>query len=261
MAPGPPYWCTGSRLWCAVSGFGVRGRDFKSPRIFSTSGFLQPIRGRSAVNRDGKVVVFGAAPTSEVTGAIGGEDGRIFRNVPPAAIPARSTTNPYRSQTFPQSAYCSGYKPRRICAACGSVIQVIRGLRAERRPGLSMRRERRYRGIRAARSLGETSGLGIRKNFPTTALLTRVRAQSRRCWFDLLTTARQHSKNNAHSTSRPRYACGRLLLEFGWLVAGAGATRTSARIGQFSEHHFAGHAPISIRAPSAPINNLRLHIH
>jgi hypothetical protein len=98
--------CTGSRLWCAVSGFGVRGGDFKSLRIVSTSGFLQPIRGSSAVNRDGKViVVFSAAVTSGVTGAMGVEDGRIFSNVPPAAIPARSITNPYRSQTFHQPAY------------------------------------------------------------------------------------------------------------------------------------------------------------
>jgi hypothetical protein len=37
--------------------------------------------------------------------------------------------------------------------------------------GLSMRRERRYRGIRAARSLGETSSLGIRKNFPNDGVV------------------------------------------------------------------------------------------
>src|SRR5271170_4765496 len=61
---------------------------------------------RRRVNTDGKdIVVFGAAPTSGVPGAMGGDDGRIFRNVPPAAIPARSTTNPYRSQTFHQPAY------------------------------------------------------------------------------------------------------------------------------------------------------------
>jgi hypothetical protein len=84
-----------------------------------------------------------------------------------------------------------------------------------------MRRERRYRGKRAARSLGETSGLGSARTSPMTALLTRVRAQSRRCWFDLLTTARQHSKNTAHSTSRLRYACAHLLLEFRSLLVEA----------------------------------------
>ena len=34
-----------------------------------------------------------------------------------------------------------------------------------------MRRERRYRGIRAARSLGERAGLGVRKNFPNDGVV------------------------------------------------------------------------------------------
>jgi hypothetical protein len=58
-----------------------------------------------------------------------------------------------------------------------------------------MVRERRYRGkLRAARSLGEHRVWVSARTSPRTALLTRVRAQSRRFWFHLLTIARPHPK-------------------------------------------------------------------
>ena len=146
---------------------------------------------------------------------MGGEDGRIFRNVPPAAIPARSTTNPYRSQTFDQPPYCSGYKPRRICSACGSVIQAIRGLRTERRPGSQSQESAGIGGnhARPDRSAKHRVWVSARAS-PRTALLTRVRAQSRRCWFHLLTIARPPPKITAHSRFRPRFACSHVPLEF-----------------------------------------------
>ena len=65
-------------------------------------------------------------------------------------------------------------------------------------------------------------GAGSARTFPRTALLTRVRAQSRRCWFNFLATARPRPKNTAHSPSRPRHACAHLPLEFRWLPAEAG---------------------------------------
>src|SRR5271170_6696040 len=94
--------------------------------------------------------------------------------------------------------------------------------------GLSMVRERqRRRKLRAARSLGEQRVSVSARTSPRTALLTRVRAQSRRCWFHLLTTARPHPKITAHSPFRPRYACSHLPLEFRSLLAEAGSDANS----------------------------------
>lgn len=122
----------GIRLCGTVTSFGARGRGFKCDRIFSASGFLHPPRGMSVGSKGVKlIVVAGSTATAGVTGAVGAEGDRIFRNVPPDAIPAKRTTNPYRSQIFQWPEFWLLAKPRRICAATrSSVIQLIRRPRA-----------------------------------------------------------------------------------------------------------------------------------
>src|ERR1700739_1644900 len=71
------------------------------------------------------------------------------------------------------------------------------------------------------------------------------------------TAFKKHSAFNVSAAIRLRPSPARIRL------AGSGGRerrKLAHESASFSEHDFAGHAPISIRAPSAPINNLRLHI-
>jgi len=71
------------------------------------------------------------------------------------------------------------------------------------------------------------------------------------------TAFKKHSAFNVSAAIRLRPSPARIRL------AGSGGRERrelAHESASFSEHDFAGHAPISIRAPSAPINNLRLHI-